>query len=34
MGLIGQTDIATLAIGGVVVFAIGAVLVYLMSQRK
>jgi uncharacterized protein YjeT (DUF2065 family) len=34
MGLIGQTDIATLALAGVVLFAVGAILVYVLNQRK
>jgi hypothetical protein len=32
--MIGQTDIATFALVGIVLFAIGAVLVYLTGQRK
>jgi hypothetical protein len=34
MNLIGQTDIATIAIVGIVLFAVGAVLVNLMSRRR
>jgi hypothetical protein len=32
--LISQTDIASIAIVGVVLFAIGAILTYLLSQRR
>jgi hypothetical protein len=34
MGLIQQTDIATLAVVAVVAFAVGVVLLYLAGQRK
>jgi hypothetical protein len=34
MNLIGQTDIATIAIIGIVIFAVGAILVHFMSQRR
>jgi hypothetical protein len=34
MGLIQQTDIATLAVVAIVVFAVGLVLLYLVGQRK
>jgi hypothetical protein len=34
MDLIGQTDIATIAIVGIVLFAVGAILVHLLSQRR
>jgi hypothetical protein len=34
MDLIGQTDIATIAIVGIVLFAVGAVLVSVLSGRK
>jgi hypothetical protein len=32
--LFGQTDIANLALVGVVLFAIGAIAIYLMAERK
>jgi uncharacterized protein YjeT (DUF2065 family) len=32
--MLGQTDIATLAMVGIVLFAIGAILVYMTGQRK
>ena len=32
--MIGQTDIATFALVGIVLFAVGAILVYLTGQRK
>lgn len=32
--MLGQTDIATLAVVGIVLFAIGAILVYVTAQRK
>jgi Sec-independent protein secretion pathway component TatC len=32
--MLGQTDIATFAMVGIVLFAIGAILVYFMGQRK
>jgi hypothetical protein len=34
VGLISQTEIATLAIVGIALFALGAVLLYFMGQRK